>query len=450
MLNYEDYFNDIIKINSQMSYIIKKSKVFKHFTNTLSNDHLNNFKKIIEKYENTEDIELKRVISFEKQYIKYKVYLYLPITSYENEIIIFNTDNEKTYPKKYKNERQSDFHEYVRTIIKRLNEGLEQKISIPHIIVKKLLMQFKELEKYQYLYKYLKNNYLSKCTKKIGLCNLPNGKKLYKLFVKDSVDKTPEYVHKLGLSLLAKIKTSNTKEKYYKSKEAFYKDCVEISLHIYNDIIDKYFYYKPDKPFTIKKVLSSFEDSFPLAYYNHFEDSVFINLKYYDQCSKKSIYSLLLHECFHQYHYSFMKYHKLKDYQVFGYNNLTMIEGFAHYIEIYNDFIDCDDCDNYFSILRKVRLVADTGINYYNWSYKKTYNFMLKYLPNNSNDIINEIDRYICMPSQALCYTIGKLEIIKMRDAFLKKNKDLTIKDFHHRLLINGTCSLSTIKKIIL
>jgi len=127
-----------------------------------------------------------------------------------------------------------------------------------------------------------------------------------------------------------------------------------------------------------------------------------------------------------------------------------MIEGFAHYIEIYNDFIDCDDCDNYFSILRKVRLVADTGINYYNWSYKKTYNFMLKYLPNNSNDIINEIDRYICMPSQALCYTIGKLEIIKMRDAFLKKNKDLTIKDFHHRLLINGTCSLSTIKKIIL
>jgi uncharacterized protein (DUF885 family) len=123
-----------------------------------------------------------------------------------------------------------------------------------------------------------------------------------------------------------------------------------------------------------------------------------------------------------------------------------MIEGFAHYMEIYNENKD----DDYYTILRKVRLVADTGINYYNWSYKKTYNFMKKYLPNNTDDIINEIDRYICIPSQALCYTIGKMEIIKLRDAYLKKYKNETIKDFHHKLLINGTCSLSTIKKLIL
>jgi uncharacterized protein (DUF885 family) len=38
------------------------------------------------------------------------------------------------------------------------------------------------------------------------------------------------------------------------------------------------------------------------------------------------------------------------------------------------------------------------------------------------------------MPGQSLCYLIGKLEIIKMRDKFLKEKRG-TIKDFHHKLL---------------
>jgi uncharacterized protein (DUF885 family) len=143
-----------------------------------------------------------------------------------------------------------------------------------------------------------------------------------------------------------------------------------------------------------------------------------------------------------------MHYHKLKDYQIYGYDNLALVEGFAHYMEIYNDPEEINN--DYYTILRILRLVADTGVNYYNWSYKKTFNFMKKYLPKNTDDIISEIDRYICIPGQALCYTIGKMEIIKLRDAYLKKNKDKTIKDFHHELLINGTCSISTIKKLIL
>jgi uncharacterized protein (DUF885 family) len=54
----------------------------------------------------------------------------------------------------------------------------------------------------------------------------------------------------------------------------------------------------------------------------------------------------------------------------------------------------------------------------------------------------------MCIPAQGLCYVIGKLEIIKLRDKFLKSNKG-TIKDFHHLLLINGTCSFDTISKKI-
>jgi hypothetical protein len=42
MLNYEDYFNDLTKINAQLNFYINKPKVLKHYTNTLSDDYLNN------------------------------------------------------------------------------------------------------------------------------------------------------------------------------------------------------------------------------------------------------------------------------------------------------------------------------------------------------------------------------------------------------------------------
>jgi len=138
--------------------------------------------------------------------------------------------------------------------------------------------------------------------------------------------------------------------------------------------------------------------------------------------------------------------YKLQKYQIFGYDNLAFIEGFAHYMEIYVP--NYDDNSNEYTILRKLRLVIDTGINYYGWDFKKSLNMMNKYLPNREKDNINEINRYICMPTQALCYTIGKYEIIKLRDRFLKEKRG-DIKDFHHKLLINGAVSFIYLEKLL-
>jgi hypothetical protein len=159
-----------------------------------------------------------------------------------------------------------------------------------------------------------------------------------------------------------------------------------------------------------------------------------------------------MHECFHQYHYRLLNDFKREAYEIYGYNNGSLIEGFAHYMEIYCDDYDNDNDNNDnndyndYSILRKLRLVVDTGINYYGWTYNKAFNYMIKYLPHKRNEIINEIDRYICNPTQALCYIIGKMEIIRMRDEFLKEKKG-TIKDFHHKLLINGMMSFISLHK---
>ena len=159
-----------------------------------------------------------------------------------------------------------------------------------------------------------------------------------------------------------------------------------------------------------------------------------------------------MHECMHQFHYRFLKFYKIEPYKKNGYDNIGFIEGFAHYMEDYmNNNLNIDNNEieeenSYYKTLRILRLVVDTGINYYGWSYDKSFNFMTKYLPNRKEDITTELHRYMCIPAQGLCYVIGKLEIIKLRDKFLKSNKG-TIKDFHHKLLINGICSFDTISK---
>jgi hypothetical protein len=457
MLNYKSFYNDLISLSKQDQIINPENNYIYNYTDILNDDYFNNLKKLIKKYSNNINInadyyyELKQELFFLKKFLSMKLYLYLPITSHHNEIIDFEYTNSKIYkPSSYKKQREQDFHKYIKTLIMRLDEGLKLKISIPYIICMKILDQLKDNKKYKYFYDYMKNIYLSKSIKKIGLCHQPNGNEVYKMLIYNNIGfkKSPEYIHKLGLSLLPKPKPATSFE-IFDSKELLFKECQKISLYIYENIIDKYFYYKPDKEFTLKIVPPNLEDSSSLAYYTPIEDVVYINLKFYKEIDKKSLYQLLIHECFHQYHYRFMKYHNLPIYKIYGHDNIALIEGFAHYMEDYFDNENDNDNENennYYKTLRIIRLVVDTGINYYGWSYKKAFSFMIKYFPNKPSDIMSEIDRYICNPSQAFCYVIGKLEIIKMRNKFLKSKKG-NIKDFHQLLLINGTCSFKTIQE---
>ena len=436
-LSYEKYMDDLDYIIENTPKRTKNNKAL--LLNELSEEYLIKIYNLYLKYKNTKDIELKFELDYLKNFFKFKIYLYFIICSYSNYIIKFYNK----YKKDYYTDNQKVLIEYnniIKTIIIRLKEALNLKITIPYIICIKFMEQIKDYNKE--LYNFIKNDYLNKCRKTIGLCHLPNGKKIYKVLLKNTLaglSKTPEEIHNIGLSLVSDITKPKTKE-FYTSKEKLFKDCQKLALYIYDNIIDKYFHYKPDKPFTLEIVAKELEKTTALAYYTPSDDIVYINLSYYKEIDKQSLYSLLIHECFHQYHYRFMKYYKL-DFN----DNIILIEGFAHYMEIYSDHYDDN---NNLSILRKLRLVVDTGINYYGWTYKKALNYMNKYLPDRKDNNINEIERYICKPSQSLCYLIGKLEIIKIRDKFLKEKRG-TIKDFHHKLLIKGHLSFLTLHEII-
>ena len=69
-----------------------------------------------------------------------------------------------------------------------------------------------------------------------------------------------------------------------------------------------------------------------------------------------------------------------------------------------------------FDAWRAARLVVDTGIHAMGWSRDRAIAFMLEHTALAPNNIVNEVDRYIVLPGQALAYKLGQLEILRLRD----------------------------------
>jgi uncharacterized protein (DUF885 family) len=90
---------------------------------------------------------------------------------------------------------------------------------------------------------------------------------------------------------------------------------------------------------------------------------------------------------------------------------------------------------------RAVRLVVDTGIHHLKWDRQRAIDFFTENAPKAELDIVNEVDRYIAWPGQALAYKIGELKIKELR----KKTK-LDEKAFHEAILASGPLPLDVLE----
>ena len=89
-----------------------------------------------------------------------------------------------------------------------------------------------------------------------------------------------------------------------------------------------------------------------------------------------------------------------------------------------------------FDAWRACRLVVDTGIHALGWSRQRAIAFFEDNAILAKDNIVNEVDRYIAWPGQALAYKLGELEIRKLRaqvQARLAARFDM--RAFHDRLL---------------
>ena len=169
--------------------------------------------------------------------------------------------------------------------------------------------------------------------------------------------------------------------------------------------------------------------------------------------NKNELFPLTLHESIPGHHYE-RKLH-INDSKIplyFKSADFTgYVEGWGLYCESFEDYYTDDELiyRYMYEIHRAARLVVDTGIHYYKWSFKKTFDYMKKYLNLSDEEIKNEILRYICDPGQACAYKIGEITLMNLRSYYFCKYPN-DYKGFHKLVMCAGPCELETlIKKVI-
>jgi uncharacterized protein (DUF885 family) len=97
---------------------------------------------------------------------------------------------------------------------------------------------------------------------------------------------------------------------------------------------------------------------------------------------------------------------------------------------------------------RAVRLVVDTGLHAKGWSREQAIAFFRDNAPKTDADIVNEIDRYISWPGQALAYKIGQLRIRELRsEAERTLGERFDLRAFHDELLSTGAVPLDFVDR---
>jgi len=94
--------------------------------------------------------------------------------------------------------------------------------------------------------------------------------------------------------------------------------------------------------------------------------------------------------------------------------------------------------------MRACRLVVDTGMHALGWTRQQAIDYLLANSEKSVGHATAEIDRYAVTPGQALSYMIGRLEMLRIRDAAQQRQGDrFDIKAFHDAVLESGALPLS-------
>jgi len=341
------------------------------------------------------------------------------------------------------------------------------------------------LPAYRELNEYFVDTYLPNSRDTIGLSELPNGNEWYELRARQftTTQMTPDEIHRIGLDEVARIRGEMQKiidsldfggsfqdflvflrtdpQFYYDTPDELYQAYLATSKRIDPELVNL-FGTLPRMPYGVKPIPDSIAPDTTTAYYSRpaadgsRAGTYWVNLYKPEVRPKYEIEVLSVHEAMPGHHLQIALQQELGDMP-----NFRRFMGFTAFVEgwgLYSESLGPDlglykDPYSQFGALtyemwRAVRLVVDTGMHYKGWTRQQSIDFFKDNAAKTELDIVNEIDRYIGWPGQALAYKIGQLKIKQIRGrAETALGDDFDVRAFHDELLGAGALPLDLLEQ---
>ncbi|GAB3354122.1 DUF885 domain-containing protein [Lysobacter tyrosinilyticus] len=331
---------------------------------------------------------------------------------------------------------------------------------------------------------FIADEYMAKTRTSPGMDGLPNGKAwyAYNARISTTTDKSPEEIHQIGLSEVARIHgeirqvmqqvgfkgslqdffkfMQNDKRFNFKSEDALLAHYRALEAKI-NQKIPEQFSLIPKSPFEIRPVEAFRAQSMAGGqYYPPSEDGSRPGIFYvntYDLPTRKTwdAEDLYLHEAIPGHHFQIALQQELTNlpaFRRFG-GETAFAEGWGLYAEsLGKDLGVYTDPYDYFGYLqnelwRAIRLVVDTGLHSKGWTREQVIAYMLANSAESKTQSTAEAERYMAIPGQALAYKIGELKIQELRDRAEKELGDrFDVREFHAEVLKDGAVPLSVLE----
>ena len=337
---------------------------------------------------------------------------------------------------------------------------------------------------YRQFSRFFEQDYLPHARDSIAAADLPDGKAYYDFlagwYTTTGLD--AEQIHQIGLDEVARIRKEMEK---IRQEVGFDGDLSAFFTHLRSD--PKFFYHTPAQlleayqalskridpelvkvfhtfprlPYGVRPIPDNIAPDTTTAYYQpgavdgSRAGYYYVNLYKPQVRPKWEMLALSLHEAVPGHHFQFARGAELPELPMFRRTAYFTAygEGWGLYAEqlgydmgLYQDPYDRMGQLAY-EMWRAVRLVVDTGMHAKGWSRQQAIDFFLANSPKTEQDVVNEIDRYIAWPGQALAYKIGQLKISALRQQAQRElGAAFDLRDFNDAVLATGSVPLDTLE----